>query len=392
MAMNPHYDNNDTETKAKIASIKKEGDSFKIILNDTVFRPQSGGQPSDEGWLISDNEKIPVFKVSEENNKIIHWAKEKPNSEIVTVKINPELRLTLTRMHSAEHIFFGSLHRIKKDAEVEKISLQKEQSQIFVKANNLTFEEVLKAEELVLDIIQRNLKRIIYYRNKNELNDLINRGLRIKVDRIKSNKVRVIEFDNYDISACSGTHVKETSQIKDFLITDFKYERGHYIITFTVGDKASKLREKMSKEYRLTKKLLGENVLDNVKKLIGEKKELKEKYKDCLIERISRLQPEIINGITFYCKEFENEETKILTKNIKNLCKTSFSVFLNKKENITEVILCSDIEEIKCDEIIKSLLREFGGKGGGNKKLGVCSINENSDKVLSWIKQKILKR
>ena len=392
MITNPHYDNNDTETKAKIISIKKEGDNFKIILDDTVFRPQSGGQLSDEGWLISDSKKIPVFKVSEENNKIIHWTKEEPDSEIVNVKINPELRLILTRMHSAEHLFFGSLHRIKEDAEVEKINLQKEQSQIFVKANNLTFEEVLKAEELVLDIIRKNLKRIIYYRNKNELDDLINKGLRIKADRIKSNKVRIIEFDNYDISACSGTHVKETAQIKDFLITDFKYERGHYIITFTVGDKALELREKMSGEYRLTKKLLGENVLDNVKKLISEKKELKEKYKDCLIEKINRLQPETINGIPFYYKEFENEETKILTKNIKNLCKTSFSVFLNKKEDTTEVILCSEIEEIKCDEIIKSLLREFGGKGGGNKKLGVCSTKENPNEILAWIKQKILKQ
>lgn len=381
-----YYDNNILTLKAHVKSTIKEDNLFGVVFDKTPFRPSSGGQPYDKGWLVSNGRKIEIVKAtSDDKGDIIHWVKESPDSKEVELIVDRDRRARFTKLHSAEHIFFGSLKRVNETADVYKINLD-ETPQIFIKADSLSYDDIFKAEVMTREVIKKGLKRIIHYRSRDDLNDLISRGLRIKEDRIKDDFVRIVEFDGYDLSACSGTHVENTREIEDFLVTNFKREKDYYVVSFVVGEEAERRRQKLSEEARLLRKLIGkDNLIKEVKELIESKSRFKQKYHYYLLKYLKTLKADRFSHFLF-----DNEESKVLIRGIKNLCSKNTVLFVNKKGELNEVILCSQ-DGADCERIIKELLKE-GGKGGGGKDFAVCSTPLEPDKIVEFIKQKVLKQ
>ncbi len=381
-----YYDNNILTLKAHVKSTIKEDNLFGVVFDKTPFRPSSGGQPYDKGWLVSNGRRIEVVKVtSDDKGNVVHWAKESPGSEEVELVVDKHRRLRFTKLHSAEHIFFGSLKRVNKNTDVYKINLD-DTPQIFVKADSLTYGDLFKAEVMTRSVIKKGLKRIIHYRSKDNLNDLINKGLRIKENRINDNFVRIVEFDGYDLSACSGTHIENTKDIGDFLVTDFKHEKNYYVVSFLVGEEAEEERQRLCNEARIIKKTLGkDNLVEEVKSLIESRSRFKQKYHRYLLEYLKMLKADKFSYFLF-----DNEESKVLIRGIKSLCSKNTVLFINKKGELNEVILCSQ-DGADCGGIIKELIKE-GGKGGGSKDFAVCSTPLDSNKIVDFIKQKVLKQ
>ncbi len=386
-----HYDNNILEINTRVLDVKEENGSFLVLLEDSPFRASSGGQPCDKGMLIQNNRKFQVKEVVEKDNNLWHVLSERISSGPVLAVVDSEYRKRMSMLHSAEHLFFGSLKKINEDAKVIKIDLSSK-PKLFI-SGNISNENLFKAEVLTNRIIDAGVDRIVHYRNKDNLNDLIEKGLRIRTDRIKDDVVRIIEFKDYDISACSGTHVKNSSEIKHFIIDDFKKEKGQTVVFFEVGSEAIKMRLQRSQELLKISKMLNTSTDDTerkVKSCVEKNSELKEKYHYYLTKFIEKSNPEKIGEINLYTFEFKNEESKVLTRAIKPLCKGKNSVvlILNKHENSLEVIICSNIINCKllADEILK-----LGGRGGGSERLCICSLNRESKEILDIVKQKILK-
>ncbi len=380
-----YYDNNILTLKANVKSVIKDNDIFGVILDKTPFRPSSGGQPYDKGWLVSNGRRIEIIKAtSDDKGNILHWVKEIPDSKEVELIVDKDRRARFTKLHSAEHIFFGSLKKVNETADVYKINLD-ETPQIFIKADSLNYEDIFKAEVLTRDVIKKGLKRIIHYRSRDNLNDLISRGLRIKENRIKDDFVRVVEFDGYDLSACSGTHVENTREIGDFLVTDFKHEKDYYVVSFVVGEEAERRRQELSEEARLLRKLVGkDNLVKEVKEMMDNKARFKQKYHHYLLEYLKTLKADRFSYFIF-----NNEESKVLMRGVKGLCSNNTVLFINKKDGLNEVILCS--KNVDCGGIIKELIKE-NGKGGGSKDFAVCSTELEPDKIVEFVKQKVLKQ
>ena len=123
------------------------------------------------------------------------------------------------RAHTGEHIFFRSLSKVMPEVSLDKISIKEEKNALYIKySGELSWEKLLEAERLTNNIILENRKVIVHNSKKEEVVTKFP-DIRIKLDRIQTEEVRIVEVENYDFAACSGDHVNSTKEIDFFLLT-----------------------------------------------------------------------------------------------------------------------------------------------------------------------------
>ncbi len=382
--MAKYYNVSLTESRERVLSADKKNSFLHIVLEDTVFYPGGGGQPSDTGTMETGSFKGEVVSAYKENGKIVH--KVKPckgiieKGDIALVKINKERRKKLTLMHTGEHILFKALEAILKDARLDKISLEEDESSLFIISKSLSWEDLFKAEDLANSIISMGLPIIEKQYTKEEAVKL--KGLRIKPERIKSDKIRVIEIKGYDLSACTGLHCSSTNEVKSLLITKFSLNKGKWEIKFKADAKKSLFA--LSRAARQAASLLQANN-DNINKIIGAIKKLqdeKEHYKKRFREISSMLldyyTEEEIGNIRLIYNIVEGLEKKQLIDKSAEIIKKSqdkkaAACFINKIGDRAIVVLSAS-PGIDSPNLLKKALSKFNGKGGGKNNFAMGSI------------------
>ncbi|MCX6709364.1 MAG: alanine--tRNA ligase-related protein [Candidatus Woesearchaeota archaeon] len=391
------YDSGITELDASVKSVSEENGAVLIILDKTPFRPASGGQPTDFGIIENESFSAKVIDAVEKEGEVIHRcevAKGRVSpGDKVAAKIDGKRRKNLMLMHSGEHLFFSCLKKIsekeKKQIEVEKVNLSEEESNLFVKADSLNWYSIFQAEELANSIIDEEREVKVRYAEKKNIEHFIEKGLRIKKERIAEDFVRVVEFSGIDLSACTGTHVKNTSEIKGIVATDFKNRgNGKFEIKFKAGLSSKPELFSESRIFRKIETLLcasGEDAFALIMKLIEEKNELKEKYHKILLESLLRLEPEKINGIKFYFAVLSDAEQKVLTKAASVLSQDKSLVsFINQREDGKINIMFMASKNLKADVLSfmnSEILSKFAGKGGGSENYSVAEIECPNERI-----------
>ena len=96
-----------SEFNARVLSCNKNGDRYDVILDKTLFYPEGGGQPADNGTING----IKVFDVHEDGDDIVHYI-SKPVEEGTQINgvVDMERRVRLMQQHSGEHIVSGIIH------------------------------------------------------------------------------------------------------------------------------------------------------------------------------------------------------------------------------------------------------------------------------------------
>jgi len=216
------YDNSELEVNIikyrKVIQNKKE--FFQLVLNQTPFYPEGGGQVGDNGTLSNENESIKIFTTKKENNLIIHLTEKLPKVVDAQFKatINTIDRLNTARNHSATHLLHDALRTVLGDHVEQKGSL--------VNAVNLRFdfshfskvteEDIKKIEDLVNLEIK---KKIALNENRNTLlEEAKSMGAKALFGEKYGDTVRVIQFGD-SIELCGGCHVNNTNDIGVFKIT-----------------------------------------------------------------------------------------------------------------------------------------------------------------------------
>lgn len=196
-----------------------EMDKKYIILDQTVFYPESGGQVSDNGYIEYNEKKIHILNVTYRNNVILHEIEDKIEENIeVIAYINIKRRNNLSKAHSATHIL-NYILRNKYNAK---------QSGSLVRENELRFDVICS-----YNIDEINIKEIEYDVNKwilsgyNTQFKKENTQLAIKrgVTALLSEKYPEISnvikiFDSEEL--CCGTHIRNTNEIEYFIISSIR--------------------------------------------------------------------------------------------------------------------------------------------------------------------------
>ncbi|MBN2422669.1 hypothetical protein JXB41_05550 [Candidatus Woesearchaeota archaeon] len=383
------------ESEATVKNISKEDDFLLVELDKTIFYPGGGGQPHDTGIIKNNDFEAEVIEVFKKDGKIIH--KLKPEKGIVDVNddvdliLNKERRIALIKMHTGEHILFKSLEKQIAELKLDKINLDENESSLFVKAENLSWDIVFKAEDLANKIIEENREIIIKKMTKEEAAEI--KELRIKLERIKSGKIRIINIKDFDWSACTGTHAGNTGFTGNIFITKFNFNHGSYEIRFKTDVKKELFD--FSKISRQSASILATDinkVPGLIEKLIKEKDEFKEKYRELIKNLPVEIKEEKINNITFKYNIFENYERKKLIDTInEKLTEKTVICLVNKSNGKAGIMLsCSPDLDYDIPKILRETLSEFNGKGGGRDRFAQGSAEENySEDIIEEIKKRI---
>ena len=358
--------------KAKVLKKIKIDNRLAVVLDETAFYPTSGGQPYDKG-VIQD---VPVVEVVEEGDEIIHILKEelkeKVNSEVVG-KIDWERRFDHMQQHLGQHILSGALMKLW-SAETVSFHLGEEVCTLDIAKEKLTEEEAKKAEECANEIIFDNRPVKCYFVEGEE--ELKRLNLR-KVPE-KTGKIRIIEVEDFDFSACGGTHCQATGEVGLIKITKWE-KRGEKIrLEFICGRRAWKdyfwkneLIKNISNKLTIKDSELGETIdrmLEERKEIRKELKEFKEKLQDYEVRNLINESSLKNDGIKIINKVFEEknfQEVRELVQKIINLDESVVVLFGVKDEEAKILFACSRALSYDMNGLIREAGKFIEGRGGG---------------------------
>ena len=364
------------EFKAKVLKKIKIDNQPAVVLDETAFYPTSGGQPYDKG-VIQD---VPVVEVVEEGDEIIHILKEELKEKIISEvvgKIDWERRFDHMQQHLGQHILSGALMELW-SAETVSFHLGEEVCTLDIAKEKLSEEEAKKAEECANEIIFDNRPVKCYFVEGEE--ELKRLNLR-KVPE-KTGKIRIIEVEDFDLSACGGTHCTATGEVGMIKITKWE-KRGEKIrLEFICGRRAWKdyfwkneAIKNISNKLTIKDSELGEAIdrmLEDRKEIGKELKEFKEKLQEYEAKRLideSSLRDSRIKIINKVFEEDNFQEVRELVQKIINL-DDSVIVLAGIKnkgegEGVKILFACSKLLKYNMNGLIREAAKFIEGRGGG---------------------------
>ena len=262
------------EFDAHILFQTKQEDCYDIILNQTAFFPEEGGQTCDQGTLNG----INVIDVQIKEGIIHHYTKERIES-IVHGKIDWKHRYSNMQNHTGEHILSGFMHSQYK---LNNIGFHLGTNEITADYDGfLNDEQIQSIEQKVNEIIQENHKVKTYY-----LDDYTNIEYRAKLD---ISKPRLIEIEGIDLCACCAPHVHSTSEVALFkIIKSIKIKHGtrHYFLCGSLAYQDYVLKHNEIKIISNALSASPYETSDYVQKLLDENYKLKMEIKSLHKQRI----------------------------------------------------------------------------------------------------------
>lgn len=189
------------EFDSRVVSCVKGKKYYEVILEDTAFYPEGGGQPADHGTLNG----TAVVDTKRRDDAVIHFTKEPVEGSVHGV-IDWARRFDHMQQHSGEHMVSGLIHQ---KYGYENIGFHLGEEVITLDFSGfLTFEGLREIEDRANELIWKNEKILVSYPDENEL-----ASLEFRSKKELSGKVRIVTVPDADVCACCGTHVTYTGEI-----------------------------------------------------------------------------------------------------------------------------------------------------------------------------------
>jgi alanyl-tRNA synthetase len=403
------FENDVKITRYRKVNSKKDGDLYQIVLDNTPFYPEGGGQVGDKGKLFSANETIDIIDTKKENNLIIHFTKSLPENVNSTLKarVNWMLRDNCAKNHSATHLLHQALREILGKHIEQKGSLVAPHYLRFDFSHfeKVSVEQLDLVEEFVNTKIQQQLQ-LVEHRNI-PIQQAMAQGAMALFGEKYGDTVRMIEFgDSKEL--CGGIHVKNTADIWHFkIVSEGAVAAGIRRVEAITGDAVKDFYKNQENTLAEIKEVLKnpQDVLKSVTSLQDDNAKLKKQLEQLVKEKIEGLKNTLvadfqeINGINFLAKQVDlsMSSTKDLAQAI-GISKPNAFVFLASIEDSAPNIHCYISKELVAEKGLNAgnVIRELGklidGNGGGQpffasgKGKNVSGINEAIEKAVEFVK------
>jgi len=198
--------------------IVEKGRRYYVVLNQTIFHPKSGGQPSDTGWIIGDGFRFEVRKVLDVSGVIVHYGKlveGEMSGQGSTVKcvINWERRYKVMRLHTAGHILDYAIRNVYgRIVDTLNVFHGPPEPYVVYDVHSPSSDELEKIVKIANRIVSENRPVRIMFVSEKELTKAILNAPNIQ--RLpKSDKYRIVMIEGANAIPCTGTHVKRTGEI-----------------------------------------------------------------------------------------------------------------------------------------------------------------------------------
>jgi len=200
-----------------------EFDEEWLRLDRTFFYPMGGGQPADFGKIIGDGFSCQIDDVRGRNGIFHQYSSLQGELGLSNVEgcIDAIRRNSLCKMHSAQHLFSALAHENWGAITVGN-QIGVDRTRIDLKFEDRDAFDAAQLQEIVNDTIQSNIDISMEFRERKEL--LSDPRVRVNLDRMPANidVLRTISIGEIDVCPCAGTHVENTGQIPEVVVTKTK--------------------------------------------------------------------------------------------------------------------------------------------------------------------------
>lgn len=355
---------------------------YQIVLDQTPFYAEMGGQVGDTGWLIADDEKIDVIDTKRENNLPVHLVAKLPKdvTATFTAKINVKKRIQCECNHSATHLLHEALREVlgthveQKGSYVSPDSLRFD----FSHFQKVTDEEIRKVEILVGEKIRANFP-LEEHRNM-PIAEAKALGAMALFGEKYGDEVRVVKYGS-SVELCGGTHIPATGMIGSLRVKgESSIAAGVRRIEAVTAEGAEQFVYAQQDLIRELRALMNHmpNLAQAMKKSIEENAEMKKQIEDYIREKSMRLKEEIVakasesNGIKVM--QFVGKANADAMKNVAFQIKAEttdsfvFVAGIIDDNKCTLMLMLSDDlvkEGLHAGKIVKEAAKHIQGGGGG---------------------------
>lgn len=364
------------EFDAEVISCQKGKKGYEVILSDTAFYPEGGGQPADRGTLG----QVNVLDVKRRNGEILHIT-DAPLEPGMTVHgvLDWERRFDHMQQHSGEHILSGMVHA---QFGYDNVGFHMNDEVVTVDFNGpITWEEAMELEDKVNAYIWTDAESRELYPSEEELKAM---DYRSKIEL--KGKVRLVEYPGADLCACCGTHVAHTGEIGLMKILSVSRHKDGVRMEMLFGGRAMKDYDRKhllntefscrlsAKPYETGEAL--QRVLDEMNAMKFRMQAMNERYYAMRATSIPVGEPVI----------FFNEPGMSMVE-IRKFCdylistgkvKTAMIISPKDKESVNYVMGSADLN---MRDVGKLLNEELHGRGGGRPEMVQGSFQAEAEAV-----------
>jgi alanyl-tRNA synthetase len=355
-----------------------------VILDRTAFYPTSGGQVFDTGWIVPAGQieatKLRVAEVSEqEDGNILHFL-ETPSSiqksSNIHGLIDVERRRDHMQQHSGQHVLSAAFVRAL-DMPTVSFHMGAESCSIDLDTKGLTAKQAEIAEALANEVVTENRGVSIRFVTSDEAKEL---GLR-KLPPAERDQLRLIDIDDFDLTACGGTHVAATGQIGAILLRKIEKVRQGWRVEFVCGKRAVGTARRDYTTLAESAGLLSTHMWDvpeQVRKSQAESRALKKSAEHVLAEIADLYAVRILSetsesgGRKVVVRVFPDRDLMFIKLLAQRLTRQSSSVvaLLCAGADSPSVVFAQSMgQPFDVGTLMKEALGTLGGRGGGSKDM-----------------------
>jgi len=381
-----------------IIGVKQEDNIAMIILDESPLYVESGGQIDDIGALAVSDKIFEIFDVAKVENRIIHFIKNdegfefKPGMDVL-VTVSKVRRWDIMRNHTATHIMHAALRQVVGE------HVQQSGSYVgpdrlrfdFTHFHKLTDEEIYSIEKLVNKNIRENIE-LTLHRDK-PFEEAKKMGALMFFGDKYGDKVNVVQFGDFSLEFCGGTHVKNSSEIGLFkIISESSIASGVRRIEAVTGFGAEQYIKQQEEKLAGAQNKI-EELTDNIRKLEKQIAEWELKNKLGGIDSIVT-SPSDAAGIKVFKGQVEAsnmDELKSMADDLRNKIKSGVGILISNfggKVGIVAIVSDDLLKDktVAAGKIVGEVAKLVGGSGGGRPHMATAG-GKDIDKIDEALKE-----
>ncbi|QHB17910.1 alanine--tRNA ligase [Mannheimia pernigra] len=392
----------------------ESGDDAVVILDQTPFYAESGGQIGDAGEISS---PLGLFQVNDTQKYGQVWGHiGKLNGgvlaigDVVSALVNVERRQAISSNHSATHLLHSALRQVLGEHVAQKGSLVSDSSLRFdfSQPEAITKTDLEEIERIVNAKIRENIQVQIETMGIEQAKE---KGAMALFGEKYGDVVRVVEMGPFSIELCGGIHIRQTGDIGLFkFVSEGAVAAGIRRVEAVTGENAIMLLHSQQQVLNQIADLLKadqasivekvQQLQDKVKKAEKELQNLKEKQATQAGGELAKSAKQI-NGVNVIVEKLNNVDSKalrIIVDDLKNQLGSGVIAFVTEVEGKVNLIagVTKDLTaKLNAGELVGLMAVEVGGKGGGRADMAMAGGSETQNipqalKVAQeWIAQKL---
>ncbi len=356
-----------TEFEARVLQGEQAGNFFEVRLDRTAFYPTSGGQPHDLGFI----EGFPVVDVVDgPDGTIIHRLQHRLPLTGAQCRVDWPRRFDHMQQHTGQHILSQAFIRVASLATIG-FHLSAEYATIDLEAAEVGRATLRSVEDLANSIV---------YQNRSVTPQLVSpdeaAGLNFRKPSQRKGILRVVTIEDFDVSACGGTHVRQTGEIGGIFIHRVERVNRRTRVEFICGERSlHSYRHRSGDLDRIARGLsvAPRDAPDRVEKQTLEMKTIRKRLKaknEWLAELLAQDlfdQAPSREGIRIVKHQFEGEERGFLTLLAQRLlaCGPCWVLLGNGGEQAQLLLARSESLSGDLRPVMTECSRMISGRGGG---------------------------